>query len=1449
MKTRTGFLVALVLFLGPSLMADDLIDNPVSMNKLPLHFTENKGQFADEVLFFSRSSGTRQFITTDGMTYLLSHETEESRQKRDAQSSIAQSSVFPCAPEFEYYAFKIGFQGANEQIVAHGEDQLSWVNNYLLGGDPSGWVTGVHNFEKVNISNLYDGIDLVYYGSENQLEYDLVVRPGGDPDAISLAFDGVDSFDLTGDGELEIHTSFGSIRQSRPVAYQVINGTRVGVATSFSLRDNGSGTVVGVRVDSYDAKEPLVIDPTYRLRYLYGSDDDIIGGVDLDASGNVYVTGRTASTNFPATIGVFEGDIDAFIAKLDNMGVPIWITYLGGSDVDKGRDVAVGPFDRVYVAGGTKSADFPIAGPYVDDELEGTNMDGFVAYLSPAGDVVMYSTYLGGLSITSELMDVEDDKGTSAYAITVDDNGYFYVAGATATAGLPATTGAFDETYYGPTSVPGPSIVWLADAFAIKFSPTGSLTGGFCTYLGGYGTDVATAIDIDDNGYVYVAGFTEAASCTEGENGFPHKDGSYCEFYGPNRSTFVAKILPDGSDLEYSVAYGGCNAYNIGLGMAVDDDGYAYVTGYTGTFMSGCVENFPVTPGAFDTTFNSSRCDDAFVYKVSQDGSAIEWSTYLGGEGVDRAYGIDVDETGAPYVTGVTSSADFPVVDPGNISVPWAPPPSTLFLTKFDADGSRIDFSARLGTPYEDQQYGPACAYRDQAVALTGYYEIVGAERGLDGMVYVLDVNDLYQSMAFDSIGLRQTTLFPLFLDSVNQRIMTIEVNTTGVSHPLQVTHFALGTAGSDNPAADITNARLFYLGNATSLDTTRPFGTNVPNPSGPFAFNGSQTLISGTNRFALTYDIPSSASIADSVDAECFSVTVDGTVYTPSVTSPGGGAVISAGPAGLAGTGQVGPSGDFVDLNEAIDAVVRDGLAGDLILEVEPGHHLTHVAPSGSYSAARSQASQAILGNLIIQSSGSPNAAELEYYATDSLANFVIQPYFWGYADTVFIRNLTITALGDDYATAIELTEGSSNIYVENCILNGSPVQSGPMKHKALIRNWLYGGCYSTNVVFKGNTFNGGAAGIYLESGLDSIRIDSNTFIDPLMYGVLMYDHHNLYIGKNTFVSTWPHIAAVAIAAQNCFNGFIIEKNQISSSFQWGIQMTYCCGDVSNRGLVSNNFVSMTNNLFVIGMACYDGFYLDIFNNSVNVTSADTNAVCLVTSDISNVSMANNILVNTGGGYTYKDIPPLSQGQATSTHGADWSDFNDFYATGTHLASWNGANIDDLASLKAATGMEDNSLSVDPGFASVTDLHTTSPELEGAGIYLDRVPDDIDGNPRDPLNPSMGGGVYIPLDVDDETSDVLPDEFKLMQNFPNPFNPATTIEYSVPTKCQVSIEVFNILGQNVRTLVNETKAAGNYRTEWNGSDEAGKTVATGVYFYRLRSGDVTHTKKMVMIK
>ena len=666
---RYGFTLAglLALFVpghllpGPAAPPRPRIEN---LNKLPLAFERNQGQTSSQVKFLARGQGYTLFLTS-GEAVLALH------------NASPKSGVL-----------RMKLLGANPASDVSGMDEMPGKSNYFIGNDAKKWHTNVPMYAKVKYKGIYSGIDLVYYGNQRQLEYDFVVAPGADPRRIHLGVRGARKISRGEDGDLVLAMDEGEIRWHKPVVYQEKGGARQEIGAHYVIKGKNR---VGFEVAGYDLRRPLFIDPLIYSTYLGGSGADYGFGIAVDGSGNAYITGTTSSTDFP-TMNPLQpayggGLYDAFVAKLNPAGSAlVYSTYLGGSGGDYGSGIAVDSSGTAYVTGQTYSTDFPTMNPL--QPAYGGGGDAFVAKLNPAGSALVYSTYLGGSAL---------DFGAG---IAVDSLGNAYVTGGTNSANFPtmnplqpvfgggdafvaklnpsgsalvystylggsggaygsgiAVDGSGNAYVTGNTSTDFPTMNALQpayggglyDAFVAKLNPAGSALV-YSTYLGGSGDDVGIGIAVDSSGSAYVTGATDSTD-------FPTMNPLQPSNAGGGDDAFVAKLNPAGSALVYSTYLGG-SGDDVGIGIAVDSSGNAYVTGWTYS------TDFPTMNPLQPANGDGGCCGDGFVAKLNSAGSALVYSTYLGGSGTDSGRGIAVDSLGAAYVTGQTSSTDFPTMNP-----------------------------------------------------------------------------------------------------------------------------------------------------------------------------------------------------------------------------------------------------------------------------------------------------------------------------------------------------------------------------------------------------------------------------------------------------------------------------------------------------------------------------------------------------------------------------------------------------------------------------------------------------------------------------------------------------------------------------------------------------------------------------------------------------------------
>ena len=714
-STGTCWLLAtaLALIMGPSLVTASKAPSPLpartlsklqaieSYGKLPLRFEANKGQTDRQVNFVARGRAYTLFLAENEAVFALRSAEVESVESVGSVPGKEQSSHLRAelsertkrTQPTKQAVLRMRLEGANRSPMAHGVAPLPGVVNYFIGNDPKKWRTHIPTYEKVEYKNIYPGIDVVYYGNQGKLEYDFVVSPGADPNQIKLAFEGAENPRLADNGDVTLTVSGADLYLKKPLVYQQDEkGRKQLVAGNYILLATDSPRAgdplhspeqrvpftphVAIQVASYDRSRPLVIDPVLAYStHLGGSGGDQGFGVAVDAVGNAYVTGFAGSSDFPTTAGAFQtafggGEADAFVTKLNPTGSAlVYTTYLGGDGFDQGHGIAVDATGNAYVTGHTFSTNFPTTTGTVQPGFSGVSSiigDAFVTKLNATGSALVYSTYLGG---------GDDDEG---FGMAVDATGNAYVTGQTLSTNFPTTADTVQPGFAG-----------TIDAFMTKLNPTGSGLV-YSTYLGGDSDDLGNGIAVDATGNAYVTGLTFSTN-------FPTTPGAFQTTPNFASDAFVVKLNAAGTALVYSTYLGG-DGFDQGQGIAVDAEGNAYATGGTSS------TNFPTTTGAFRTTFGGRS--DAFVTKLNGDGSALVYSTYLGGFSSDRGNAIAVDATGNAYVTGLTFSTNFPTT-PGAVRETFGGI-LDAFMVKLNPAGTALVYSTFLGGSSLDEGFGIA---------------------------------------------------------------------------------------------------------------------------------------------------------------------------------------------------------------------------------------------------------------------------------------------------------------------------------------------------------------------------------------------------------------------------------------------------------------------------------------------------------------------------------------------------------------------------------------------------------------------------------------------------------------------------------------------------------------------------------------------------------------------
>jgi hypothetical protein len=686
-KMKTAIVSAIMILAIPIIVLGQIQLGQNPQKTLPsnvitsksLSFTENRGQWDAKVLFRAEAGGAVFFFCRDEVDYMFTRKTDQ----------LEKSPMVDIPDKFDRVRYKreailikASFIGANQEAEISGENQLSKYSNYFTGDNPDKWQTRVPSYSSITYKDIYPGIDLKYYGNGQSMKYDFIVAPGADISMIQIRYEGVDGLNICNDGSLSATTSFGPVYEQTPIIYQEIDGQRREISGRYIIKEAGA---FGFAIDNgYNPTLPITIDPELVYStYLGGNDDDWGNAMAVDYDGYAYIVGETQSSDFPIVNpyqpSIFLPYSDIFLTKLtpDGAGI-VYSTYLGGSDGEIGMAVALDNAGFVYLTGYSNSRDYPVVNPF--QTYQGV-FDIVVTKLVPTGDSLVYSTYLG-------------DAGTDLpYSMAVDKNGCAYLTGTTNSTNFPmknplmlyqgnneafvtkfAPTGDSliystylsgsnvdhgyaiavdkdDQAYIAgytysidfPTLYSNQEHQYVMDAFVTKLNPTGSAIR-YSTFLGGDFEDKALAMALDDQGYVYVTGYTSSSD-------FPTLN-PYQTHQG-NKDIFVVKLAPTRCLIEYSTYLGG-NQEDWGWGIAVDKMGNAYVTGFTES------TNFPT----LDPFQQDQEYYDAYLTKLGPAGNELGYSTYLGGSESDYGYAVALDGNDNVYVMGSTYSPDFPLLNP-----------------------------------------------------------------------------------------------------------------------------------------------------------------------------------------------------------------------------------------------------------------------------------------------------------------------------------------------------------------------------------------------------------------------------------------------------------------------------------------------------------------------------------------------------------------------------------------------------------------------------------------------------------------------------------------------------------------------------------------------------------------------------------------------------------------
>ncbi|HEX4998525.1 MAG TPA: SBBP repeat-containing protein [Terriglobia bacterium] len=845
---------------------------------IPLAFESNRGQAAGPVRFMVRGNGYGVFLTEDETVVGFTGE------------SKASARMIPV--------------GRNPDARLEGVDLQPGSSHYFIGANSSESLAAPR-FARVLHRDVWRGIDMMYYISGRQLEYDFIVAPGAPITDIRLDFSG-GALSINRDGDLLLRMDGREVRHRRPVAYQESNGTRRDVAVQFQKLGKNR---IGFQVGTYDPKLPLIIDPKLDYStYWGGTTNTQLGelgyGITVDAMGYAYVTGLTAATDFPVASplqGAVSGGTDAFVVKLSPDGnTVVTSTYIGGSGNDEGHDIKVDAEGSIYITGYTYSTNFPIVNGF-QRNLSGSR-EAYLAKLSGDGSQLLYSTYIGGSG---------DDR---AYGLSVSPEGDAYVTGSTESLNFPirnalqpGKVGGLNDafvtkiarngtlaysTYLGGSGVdlaydiaispeggayvvgyttsvnfpriglPTPFFGGPDDAFAVRLDPAGQAV--FALLLGGIGSDEAVGVALDADLNVYVTGYTASVN-------FPTWN-ALQPVLGGAADVFVTRLHADGTLIDFSTFWGSTESEG-GVGIAIDSKGFVVVTGFTGSF------SFPII-NAFQDRLNQGTPDlvrDAFLLKLTGVGDAVAYSTYLGGRAQDGALGLALDPAGNAYVTGYTASAEFPVATPLQPSLGDL---QDAFIVRFNAS----DVVGEIDTLVPGVGISRVSLGGVQRQALFGWADVdvtEGSPRpaGLE----LIQVEQL--GVTVTELGLPLTPPLQharLFVESMNpslqESIAIVNSNDAEVTIEFFFTYTILGSDGmDDSQQSNVGTVIIQPRQQAFVLLTDYPFflsqgleGTLTLNSSAPISVTAVRALVNSASNLILSripvHDLDETLSTVPSV-------------------------------------------------------------------------------------------------------------------------------------------------------------------------------------------------------------------------------------------------------------------------------------------------------------------------------------------------------------------------------------------------------------------------------------------------------------------------------------------------------------------------------------------------------------------------------------------------------
>lgn len=649
--------------------------------KTQVFFEENLGQFESDILYQTNVYETQVRFLSNGLSFAAIREIESTEPATPEDKHSPKTGYLgEQEPDYEGMVWRMILQGMDETVVPIGQTLIPGQLHYLKGNNQT---TGVSRYKELWYEDVYEQIDLRYYGTgDHLLKYDFILKPGADLADIRMNFQGVSGISINAAGELVLTTPWGEVSDAAPYSYQMLFGKEKPVDIRYRLIDSET---IGFEIHGeYDAQKALVLDPLtldWGTFFHTSTSDDYAMATKRDALGNIYFTGYTKSLIFPVTPGVYQntfgGSLDAYVAKFspngDNL---IFATFLGGSDWELAYGLDLNAANETYISGFTASTDYPTTAGALQEVSGGGLVESFLTRLSANGDALIFSTYLGG-SDRDYIYDME-----------INAAGEAYMTGFTLSANFPTTPGAYSRV-----------LSSNGDIFVAKMAANGASLE-YSTLIGGSQFEIGQAIEVNALGEAYVAGNTASTN-------FPVTAGVIQSSLqtapsSPQEDGFLLRLDATGSNLIYATYFGG-SASDVIYDLDLNAAGEVFMTGITYS------ADLPVTVGVYQPHISDTppSLGDAFIARISTDATYIQYSTYLGGEDIDFGKSIEVNAYDEAHILGSTRSNDFPLA--GEISGYAAM--YDVFLTVLDADGTTLTQSTLLGGAYNEYPRAPGSLY------------------------------------------------------------------------------------------------------------------------------------------------------------------------------------------------------------------------------------------------------------------------------------------------------------------------------------------------------------------------------------------------------------------------------------------------------------------------------------------------------------------------------------------------------------------------------------------------------------------------------------------------------------------------------------------------------------------------------------------------------------------